>query len=87
MLKSILQRLNFLIEIDFISAFFLMVSPYRNWFINLTCEFINWFLYGKIVDGYDIYLILTVENYVFRVPNFCKCVERRRLNNTNLWVS
>ena len=46
-----------------------MISLYRNWFIDLPQELINWFLYGEIVDGYELYLILTVENYVFRVPS------------------
>ena len=46
-----------------------MVSLYRNRFINLLGELINWFLYGEIVDGYEVYLILTIENYVFKVPS------------------
>ena len=71
MLKSTQQRLNFLIEIDFLSASlpFFVVDIYRHWFTSLPCELINWFLYGEIVDGYEVYLILTVEDYVFRVPS------------------
>ena len=46
-----------------------MVSLYKNQFINLPYSLGNWFLYGEIVDGCEIYLILTVENYIFRVPS------------------
>ena len=45
-----------------------MVSLYRNQFINLPHELINWFLYGEIVDRYEVYLILTVENYYVQSP-------------------
>ena len=41
MLKSNQQRLNFLIEIDFISLFFFMVCLYGNQFINLPYKLIN----------------------------------------------
>ena len=46
-----------------------MVSLYKNQFINLPHELINWFLYGEIIDWYQVYLILTAENYLFRVPS------------------
>ena len=48
---------------------FFMVSLYKNQFINLPHELINWFLYGEIIDRYQVYLILTAENYIFRVPS------------------
>ena len=39
--------------------FFFTVTLHRNQFIHLPHELINWFLYGEIVDGYEVYLILT----------------------------
>ena len=37
--------------------------------MNLPHELINWFLYSEIVDSYEVYLTLTVENYMLRVPS------------------
>ena len=48
---------------------FFMVSLHKNQFINLPHELINWFLYGEIIDRYQVYSILTPENYIFRVPS------------------
>ena len=45
-----------------------MVSLYRNRFINLPREIFNSLLHGEIFDRYGVYLIWTIENYMFRVP-------------------
>ena len=44
-----------------------MVYLYRTQFISLPYSFINWFLYDENVDGYEIYFLLIVEQYMFRV--------------------
>ena len=38
----------------------------------ISCHLINWFLYGEIIDGCEICLVLSVENYIFRVPSYLR---------------
>ena len=45
-----------------------MVSLYRNRFINLPREIFNSLLHGEIFDRYEVYLIWTIENYMFESP-------------------
>ena len=48
-------------------CFFPMITLFRNQFISLPYKLVNWCLYNEIVDWCEVYLILTIENYIFRV--------------------